>query len=190
MIRWFLRGLFACVASMHVACGVAFAQTVCFTSDGETVIGKPRPLPVQGWDGEEVVVGLPVRPVADWIRCGYWPYVQGERPQPVSNETYRVSGYVLDKPALVARPVWQAVVPRVRPVDYSKRLLYRAIKERGAWEQVKSWMVAQGVWEDWEYATTLEATDPLMVSAIPALQQMLGFTDEEMQEVLKSCIAK
>ena len=59
----------------------------------------------------------------------------------------------------------------------------------GVWPQVKAYMEQAGAWEDWEYATTLESTDPLMVAAVEAVRSMLGYTDAQMREVLAKCVA-
>ena len=47
-----------------------------------------------------------------------------------------------------------------------------------------------GCWEDWQYATTLDADDPLIVAAVAALKQSLGLTDEQVEAILAASVAE
>ena len=137
--------------------------------------------------GGALVVGeLP----ADYLATqGYCPLQ--ETPAPTPREGYHMEPrYAYDDaehPAAVVQSWEEVQDPPPPPVDYSKRALYRALTTRGVWATVKAWMESQGVWEDWEYATTLASDDPLMATAIPAIQSLLGVTDAEMRGILESC---
>lgn len=139
--------------------------------------------------GDRIVVGdLP----ADYLASlGYYPLQ--ETPAPTPREGWHVEPrYAYDDaghPAAVVQSWVEVEVenPPPPPVDYSKRALYRVFKERGVWPTVKAWMEAQGVWEDWEYATTLQSDDPLISAAKTAIQALMGLTDEEMEAILAGC---
>lgn len=73
--------------------------------------------------------------------------------------------------------------------ELSRVKLYRAFKSMGIWEQVKAWMQSQeGVWEEWEYSTTLEENNELVKDAKEALKTVFGLTDDQIENdiILKS----
>jgi hypothetical protein len=67
---------------------------------------------------------------------------------------------------------------------FSKRRIFRALLDAGIWEQVKAYMETAGVWEDWQYATTLDEDDPLLVSAIGKLQREIGLSPDDLERIL------
>jgi hypothetical protein len=76
----------------------------------------------------------------------------------------------------------------VRPKDLSRVKLYRKFKAMGIWDQVKAWMQSQdGVWEEWEYSTTLEKENQLVKSAIVVLKSEFGLGDEVVDNILAEC---
>lgn len=174
-----------------LALGSSAGPSWVFSADGTNVVGSPRPCPVQGvsLSTGRVIVGLNALGAVEQVDCGYWPVTRNPAPTPVSNEQYRVSGWALDRAGLRALQVWKPYVPKPRPIDYSKRKLFREFTRLGVWPQVKAYMEQAGAWEDWEYATTLESTDPLMIAAVDAVRQLLGYTTAQMQEVLDRCVA-
>ena len=185
--------LAALVAAFFIllAIGASAAPQWVFSPDGTNAVGGARPCPVQGVSltTGKVVVGLNALDAAAQVDCGYWPLVVPPRPAQVSNELYRAGGYILERANLRAVQRWTPYVPKPMPIDYSKRKLYREFMRLGVWPQVKAYMEQAGAWEDWEYATTLESTDPLMVAAVEAVRSMLGYTDAQMREVLSKCVA-
>lgn len=77
----------------------------------------------------------------------------------------------------------------VRPKDLSRVKLYRKFKAMGIWDQVKDWMQSQdGVWEEWEYSTTLEKENQLVKSAIVVLKSEFGLSDEVVDNILAECV--
>ena len=80
--------------------------------------------------------------------------------------------------------------PPAPPRSLSKRKLYRALGAAGIWEGAKSYMESAGCWEDWQYATTLDEDDPLIVAAVAALKQSLGLTDEQVEAILAASVAE
>lgn len=86
---------------------------------------------------------------------------------------------------------WVAVPDPPPPQrSLSKRKLYRALDAAGIWEGAKLYMEDSGVWQDWEYATTLDEDDPLIVAAISALKQQLGLSDEQIEAILAASVAE
>lgn len=85
---------------------------------------------------------------------------------------------------------WVAVEdPPPPPRVFSKRKLYRALSAAEVWAPARAYMEQSGVWEDWEFATTLDEDDPLLVAAVAALKQQLGLTDEQVEAILEGSVA-
>lgn len=77
----------------------------------------------------------------------------------------------------------------VRPKDLSRVKLYRKFKAMGIWDQVKAWMQSQdGVWEEWEYSTTLERENQLVKTAITALKEQFGLSDDIITDIIESSV--
>lgn len=77
----------------------------------------------------------------------------------------------------------------VRPKDLSRVKLYRKFKAMGIWDQVKNWMQSQdGVWEEWEYSTTLERENQLVKTAITVLKEQFGLSDDVITEIIESSV--
>ena len=73
---------------------------------------------------------------------------------------------------------------------FSKRKLYRALSAAEVWAPAKAYMEQAGCWEDWEYATTLDEDDPLLVAAVNALKTQLGLTDEQVEAILAASVVE
>lgn len=79
--------------------------------------------------------------------------------------------------------------PTPKSTDLSRVKLYRKFKAMGIWDQVKAWMQSQdGVWEEWEYSTTLEKENQLVKSAIVVLKSEFGLSDEVVDNILAECV--
>ena len=77
----------------------------------------------------------------------------------------------------------------VRPKDLSRVKLYRKFKAMGIWDQVKAWMQSQdGVWEEWEYSTTLERENQLVKTAITVLKEQFGLSDDVITDIIESSV--
>ena len=73
--------------------------------------------------------------------------------------------------------------------DLSRVKLYRKFKAMGIWDQVKAWMQSQdGVWEEWEYSTTLERENQLVKTAITVLKEQFGLSDDIITEIIESSV--
>lgn len=76
---------------------------------------------------------------------------------------------------------------RVPTKDLSRVKLYREFKKLGIWDQVKAWMQSQdGVWEEWEYSTTLEQDNELVQNAIIVLKTSFGLTNEQIDAIMEA----
>lgn len=76
---------------------------------------------------------------------------------------------------------------RVPTKDLSRVKLYREFKKLGIWGQVKTWMQSQdGVWEEWEYSTTLEQDNELVQNAITVLKTSFGLTNEQIDAIMEA----
>lgn len=74
--------------------------------------------------------------------------------------------------------------------DLSRVKLYRKFRAMGIWDGVKTWMQSQdGVWEEWEYSTTLEEDNDLVKGAKAALKTSFGLTDEQIADIVEECRA-
>ena len=141
-------------------------------------------------DGRAVVGELP----ADYLATlGYYP-LDETAPAPTPPDGYHAEArYAYDDVAAPTEIVqsWEVVQdPPPPPRSFSKRKLYRAFTEAGVWPAIRAYMESAGVWEDWEYATTLDEDDPLIAAALPALQAALGWTAEQMEAVLAASVAE
>ena len=75
--------------------------------------------------------------------------------------------------------------------ELSRVKLYRKFKSMGIWEQVKSWMQSQdGVWEEWEYSTTLDEDNDLVKGAKDTLKTSFGLTDEVIEQIVAESVAE
>ena len=140
-------------------------------------------------DGSTVCGQLP----EDYLNSIGW-YRLEETPAPEPREGYHYEArYDYDSaeaPTRVVRSWAEVQDPPPPPRSLSKRKLYRALGAAGIWEGAKSYMEGAGVWEDWQFATTLDEDDPLIVSAVAALKQSLGLTDEQVETILSASVAE
>lgn len=140
-------------------------------------------------DGSTVCGQLP----EDYLNSLRW-YRLEETPMPEPREGYHYEAcYAYDsaeEPTRVVRSWAEVKDPPPPPRSLSKRKLYRALGAAGIWEGAKSYMEGAGVWEDWQFATTLDEDDPLIVAAVAALKQSLGLTDEAVEAILAASVAE
>ena len=140
-------------------------------------------------DGSTVCGLLP----EDYLNSIGW-YRLEETPMPEPREGYHFEArYAYDSaeaPTRVVRSWAEVQDPPPPPRSLSKRKLYRALGAAGIWEGAKSYMEQAGCWEDWQYATTLDEDDPLIVAAVAALKQSLGLTDEQVEAILAASVAE
>ena len=140
-------------------------------------------------DGSTVCGQLP----EDYLNSIGW-YRLEETPMPEPREGYHFEArYAYDSdetPTRVVRSWAEVQDPPPPPRSLSKRKLYRALGAAGIWEGAKSYMESAGCWEDWQYATTLDEDDPLIVAAVAALKAQLGLTDDQVETILAASVAE
>ena len=72
-------------------------------------------------------------------------------------------------------------------VVYSKYKLVRALQTEGVWDSVKAWLQSQdGAWDLYLAAEDISADEPLLAQGIAAVKELLGWTDEQVAQVLAS----
>ena len=140
-------------------------------------------------DGSTVCGLLP----EDYLNSlGWYRLVETPAPEPMEGYPFEAR-YAYDSaeaPTRVVRSLAEVQDPPPPPRSLSKRKLYRALGAAGIWEGAKSYMESAGCWEDWQYATTLDEDDPLIVAAVAALKQSLGLTDEQVEAILAASVAE
>jgi hypothetical protein len=140
-------------------------------------------------DGSTVCGQLP----EDYLNSIGW-YRLDELPGPNPRDGYHLEPrYAYDdaeNPTKIEQAWVEVEDPPAPPRSLSKRKLYRALGAAGIWEGAKSYMESAGVWEDWQFATTLDEDDPLIVAAVAALKQSLGITDEQVEAILAASVAE
>lgn len=140
-------------------------------------------------DGSTVCGQLP----EEYLNSIGW-YRLEETPAPEPREGYHFEPrYAYDSdetPTRVVRSWAEVEDPPPPPRSLSKRKLYRALGAAGIWDGAKSYMDSAGCWEDWQYATTLDEDDPLIVAAVAALKAQLGLTDEQVEAILAASVAE
>ena len=81
-------------------------------------------------------------------------------------------------------PVDAPPAPEKGHRSLSRVNLYHALDDLGIWEQVKAYMEQAGIWNDFDYATTLDEDSDLVKNAVSALKASLGLTDEQIEAVM------
>lgn len=71
---------------------------------------------------------------------------------------------------------------------FSKRKCVVALKREGVWEQVKAWIVAADLYDEYLAAQDFKEDDHDFVAGKAALKAQLGWTDEKVESVLATCI--
>jgi len=94
---------------------------------------------------------------------------------------------VVYDPEDAGRTYTETNIPVEQPLgnrELSKRKLMNKLKEVELWDQVKTFLVANDFWDDWETSTTLEENDPFMKSAVAVLRNLLGLSEVQIEEII------
>jgi len=187
-LRFLILSAAALTASLRPA---AAADKFVFSSDGQTAGSAARELPTQGVSltTGRVIVGLHALGDAERADCGWYRVVPGERPTAHSNEVWRVSGYSFDAGGTCA-PTWECFWRKVKPRTFSKMRIVAALKTAGVWPQVKAWMEEADLYDLYLAAQDFAEDDPNFLAGRAALQQLLGWTDEQVEAVLQAGASK
>lgn len=152
----------------------------------ETAIDRNLPRSA-AWEGSTVcgdITTIPGLPES----LGFLPF--DETPMPEPREGYHEEARYTETDGRIVQSWVEVANPPPPPRVFSKRKLYRALSASEVWAPAKAYMEQAGCWEDWEYATTLDEDDPLLVAAIAALKQQLGLTDEQVEAILAASVAE
>lgn len=152
----------------------------------ETAIDRNLPRSA-AWEGSTVcgdITTIPGLPES----LGFLPF--DETPAPEPREGYHEEARYAVADGRIVQSWVEVANPPPPPRVFSKRKLYRALSAAEVWAPAKSYMEQAGCWEDWEYATTLDEDDPLLVAAIAALKAQLGLTDEQIEAILAASVAE
>ena len=151
----------------------------------ETVIDRNLPRHAE-WNGRNVSGDITVIPGLP-ESLGLLPLSETPAPETVREGWHWEARYAVTDGHIVQS--WVEVEdPPAPPREFSKRKLYRALANAGVWNETKAYMETAGCWEDWEYATTLEENDPLLVAAIGALTTQLSLSAEQVEEILANSV--
>ena len=71
---------------------------------------------------------------------------------------------------------------------FSKRKCVAALKREGVWDQVKAWIVAADLYDEYLAAQDFREDDPDFAAGKAALKAQLGWTDEKVEAILAACI--
>lgn len=141
-------------------------------------------------DGSTVCGQLP----EDYLNSIGW-YRLDELPGPNPRDGYHLEPrYAYDSaeaPTRVVRSWAEVQDPPPPPRSLSKVKLMRALKARSLWISVKAFIEASEDYADeWALSTTLDEDNALIVSAVAALKQSLGLTDEQVETILSASVAE
>lgn len=139
------------------------------------------------WEGSTVcgdITTIPGLPES----LGFLPF--DETPAPEPREGYHEEARYAVADGRIVQSWVEVADPPPPPRVFSKRKLYRALAAAEVWAPAKAYMEQAGCWEDWEYATTLDEDDPLLVAAVNALKTQLGLTDEQVEAILAASVAE
>jgi len=139
------------------------------------------------WEGKTYVGDLSTIPGLPQY-LGFKPLWIPVKPEP--QEGYHIEARYSDEDDGIHTTWVEVADPPPPPRTFSKRKLYRALSTADVWTAAKAYMESAGVWEDWEYATTLDEDDPLLVAAVAALKTQLGLTDEQVEAILAASVAE
>ena len=164
----------------------AILAAYIFSADALAPGSSPRELPSQGRDLESgaVVVGLHSVPPALRAACG-WFEVVANPPATYSNEYAAATGYVFDRALGTATRQYEIRWREPQPVTYSKMRIVAALRDIGAWPQVKQWIIDQDLYDLYLAAQDVRSDNEYFAQGRAALQQALGLTDAQVEAILE-----
>ena len=137
--------------------------------------------------GEKFIVGkLP----ADYLASiGYYPLI--EETMPEADEGCHIEARYRHENGNTVKGWIQVENPVVAPMprSLSKVKLYRALRDAGMWDTVKSYMEENDVWEEFSLSTTLDEDNPLISAAIQAMEGEMEIPHDVIQGLLDASVA-
>ena len=133
------------------------------------------------------------KPVANpsremYLAHGQKPFIETKPPAAKSGTHYVRAGWTEHQTAIV--PKWKIVEdpsPRVRTFDKYK--IVDALMKAEAWDCVKAWL--QSVPDAYDRAVMapdISEDEPLLKEGIAEIKKLLGWTDEQVEEVLSKSV--
>jgi len=121
---------------------------------------------------------------------GLLPYlpIVDERPSTDATHYAVATGWTRDG------ETWRRVydvreLPPPPPRTFSKYKLVGALMQANVWPQVKAWIEStSGAYDLYLAAEDISEDEPLLAQGIAAVKELLGWTDEQIEEVLQEAI--
>jgi hypothetical protein len=118
-----------------------------------------------------------------YLAQGQKPFVESKAPAAKSGMHYVRSGWTEQQAAII--PKWRLVAdPPPRPRTFSKFKIVAALMDAEAWDQVKAYIEQNGLYDLYLAAQEFSEDNEYFVQGKAALQQALGWTDEQVEAVL------
>jgi len=135
-----------------------------------------------------LMIGFPTRPNSVKLACGY--LLIKDTPKPTEGN-YRETGILVEDADFGQKIeiVWE-LIPAIpeQPYDISKLKLKRAMVALGKWDEFLTALKTDAdAFEDFNLAITLMSNDPLVLQFKVVCKQLFGFTEAEIDTMLKQC---
>lgn len=126
---------------------------------------------------------------AHYARAGYLPLSPDWPVDPPQGKHYERTGTIEPDGADGYRWQYRLVDdPPPPPRVFETADLVEALMEEGVWETARSWIVEQGMLDLVLVTKEFDETNANFQAGKAALQAALGWTDEEMEELLAKCV--
>lgn len=183
-----MRATLAIMIIFAAACAGAEDRYIFATNLMFVARGSERACPVQAvrLTDRKLVIGLPVLTDAERAACGYYRCLTNPPPVAVSNESYRLVGYMTLSSGCAER-VYMPYTPRPRVKTYSKYLITRALMARGKYALFKEVVTAAGYWDLWLAAENLTSDDQQFAEIRGQIGSALELSDAEIDAILEEC---
>lgn len=176
-----------------IASIILLALQVVYSADGINPGSAIRECPSQAVNLRtgDVVIGLHSLTDIQRMECGWYRYVPTQKPD--TNHYWRATNYVFTATGTVSR-VWEKYHPKPKPVNYCKADIIRELQKINdassgdKWELLKAAMVEADLLDLWNAATYIPADDPAFIVAKPRIQEILGMTEKQLDDLLNDCI--
>lgn len=120
---------------------------------------------------------------------GFLRLIESEQPTEIPENHHCEERYELNETHTEIIKKWIIVEDEKRNLSLSRRKIMNEIKRLGIWTQVKEFLIAKNLWEDFEMSTTLDEQEPLMQNAINALKDAFQLTNDDIEEILTNSVA-
>lgn len=135
-----------------------------------------------------VVDGVPYANAtrAMWLAAGKKPFIGSSVPPKSKQEDYHYERDGWDEQSNAIVPKWKLVEDAHPPRTFSKLRIVAALKDANVWDSVKAFIEQQGLYDLFLAAQDFSEENEYFVQGKSALQQQLGWTDEQVEAVLSA----